>query len=313
MAAEPHEAEECSECSPRHPEGRPFCTSKPASELVTTLDVDAILGTCADAVGFLFKPGLPCTECQRSSAGRHHRRYVCTVQLLTCGYLAMCGYTCCWSRHQCCAYTGHGHGISRWLRESRPCALCCVVSDRLCSATLSSNPIKLGWSLSTNVGCAVLVVDPRFVLVQKQFKEQQSKSAGSAAEVLKLEVPSSLLSSISTPLNQLSDADDPANEWIFGAAAELFEYQLLGSVLCPSGLLCVLTLADWAAWQQRKSKRATWGEFQKLLGAEVRFPNEKLPFLWAGRIVDAGAASVYQAKQGKEVTGFMLSSSSAES
>lgn len=162
------------------------------------------------------------------------------------------------------------------------------------------------------VWCAVLVVDPRFVLVQDQFQKQQGKSAGSVAEVLQLSVPNSLLTQLSSPQNQLSDADDPANDWIFGAEAELFEYQLIGSVLCPSGVLSILTLADWAAWQQRRSKRTTWGEFQKLLTADVRFPSDKLPFLWAGRIVEAGAANVYHAKSGAEITGLLVSSSSAD-
>ena len=156
--------------------------------------------------------------------------------------------------------------------------------------------------------CAVLVVDPRFVLVQDQFKKQQAKSGGSASDVLKLEIPTSLLPKLSQPRNDLSDADDPANEWVFGAAAELFEYKLLGSVACPSGLLSILTLEDWAQWQ-KKAKRTTFGEFQKLLAADVRFPTPKLPFLWAGRIIEADAADLYQAKHGAELTGFMLSSS----
>ena len=76
----------------------------------------------------------------------------------------------------------------------------------------------------------------------------------------------------------------------------------------PSGYVCLLTLDRWADWQQRV-KRATWGEFQKLLSADVRWPHPKLPFLFAGRMLEASSASVYCSKEGGQVTGLLLSSS----
>lgn len=99
------------------------------------------------------------------------------------------------------------------------------------------------------------------------------------------------------------------NSHAFGEEAELFELQSQGHVQVPSGFICMLTLDSWAAWQQR-AFRTSWGEFQKLLaGDRMRFPHGKLPFLFAGPIVEASAASVYCTKKDGAISGILLSSS----
>ena len=57
---------------------------------------------------------------------------------------------------------------------------------------------------------AVLIVDPRFVLVPKQFKQAVERTKEAAAsEVVQLGVPDSLLPALSRPRTQLADSDDP--------------------------------------------------------------------------------------------------------
>lgn len=58
---------------------------------------------------------------------------------------------------------------------------------------------------------AVLVVDPRFVLVPGQFKRavERQQADPSAAEVVQLTVPSTLIPALSQPTSRLNDSDDP--------------------------------------------------------------------------------------------------------
>jgi hypothetical protein len=56
-----------------------------------------------------------------------------------------------------------------------------------------------------------------------------------------------------------------------------------------------------------------WEDFKTdLLEGRISFPSIRVPLLFAGSVLDAPAAAVYQLKRGGEVVGVAVSSEAAE-
>jgi hypothetical protein len=80
---------------------------------------------------------------------------------------------------------------------------------------------------------AVLVIDPQLVL-------DAAQPPGTLAAV-RLIVPAALVPCLSAGRLELSDADDPANSYVFGEPAEVFEYTFVGPASTRSGYVSLIT------------------------------------------------------------------------
>ncbi len=83
------------------------------------------------------------------------------------------------------------------------------------------------------VPAAVLVIDPQLVL-------DAAQPPGAPAAV-RLIVPAALVPRLSAGRLELSDADDPANSYVFGEPAEVFEYTFVGPASTRSGFVSLIT------------------------------------------------------------------------
>lgn len=112
-------------------------------------------------------------------------------------------------------------------------------------------------------------------------------------------------------VNELGDTDDPMNNWYFGKTGEIFEYNLLGTHPAPSGFTSVITKAtlEELLLGRKRCPLPSWQEFVALVDSgAVQWPTDKLPFLFAGRVVDSSAAAVYELRDANHVLGLMVSS-----
>lgn len=102
-----------------------------------------------------------------------------------------------------------------------------------------------------------------------------------------------------------------------GASPEVVLNQLLmlcGGVRAAAGFACMIEqdqLAEICAGHQTAGL-PDWEDFKADLQAGlIQFPSVRTPFLFAGTVLDAPAAAVYQLKQDGKVVGVCVSSEAA--
>lgn len=173
-------------------------------------------------------------------------------------------------------------------------------------------------------------MDPRDVLEGRAGNGiNSSGSSGTTATRtsgrVRLSVPAALVPHLSNGARTLGDADEPLDEWAFGARArELFDYRLVGAARTRSGYAAIMTAGALAAFagaaspassntpqqQQQQPAAPAWDKFKAaLVAGSVKFPSKKHPFLWAGPILESAEAAVYvyRGSDGKPA-GVLLSS-----
>eukprot|EP00878_Enallax_costatus_P026578 GHUV01028526.1.p1 GENE.GHUV01028526.1~~GHUV01028526.1.p1 ORF type:complete len:132 (+),score=39.21 GHUV01028526.1:423-818(+) len=126
-----------------------------------------------------------------------------------------------------------------------------------------------------------------------------------------MRVPSTFLDTLSQGEMELGDMDDPMNAWFFGQKDEFFKYRLVGTHPTMSGFTCIIEqeqLAEVCAGHDTAGL-PEWEDFKADLRAgDIHFPSVRTPFLFAGTVLDAPAAAVYQLKQDGNLVGIAISS-----
>jgi len=160
----------------------------------------------------------------------------------------------------------------------------------------------------------VCILDPRSVLEPSAWKDlisdlNQGGTNGLVTTVK--QVPDDLARLIPQGRYELGEGDDPLNSWVFGQPAELFQHKLIGQHKTQSGYTSVIErrlLASICSGQVHGLP--SWLEAKILLDGRRRLPCLRLPFLFAGLILESEAASVYQwFSQEGIMQGLMVSSS----
>ncbi|KAG1659301.1 hypothetical protein FOA52_003657 [Chlamydomonas sp. UWO 241] len=161
----------------------------------------------------------------------------------------------------------------------------------------------------------VCFVDPRTVLDKKRWA-----GGGGSLEALEQEghvvtvkVPVELMRTMHQARHEMGDGDDPLNAWVFGQQDEIFRYRLMGQHTTQSGFTSVLPRSIMAAVAAGKvDGLPSWLEFTIILERNPKFRiTMKHPFLFAGRVVESHAASVYSLTSDGVVTGVLVSSESS--
>uniref|UniRef100_A0A383WIB6 Uncharacterized protein n=1 Tax=Tetradesmus obliquus TaxID=3088 RepID=A0A383WIB6_TETOB len=159
----------------------------------------------------------------------------------------------------------------------------------------------------------VCFVDPRTVLQQENLQGL----LGDAKQHTRMTVPAALLPQLSKGVMELGDADDPLNAWYFGAKDELFAYRLMGQHATMSGFAAIIELEQLQAIASGSAAATAglpaWPDFKAdLQEGRLHFPSVRSPFLFAGTVLDAPAAAVYQLKKEGQVVGVAISSEATE-
>lgn len=148
-------------------------------------------------------------------------------------------------------------------------------------------------------------MDAQFVLVPERLviHERQTSAPRTLHTAVKLHISAGLAGQLASQAKfELGDSGDPANNWVFGPAAEVYEYKFAGSFACPSGVAGVLTPESWNAWKQDPKKESeNWGKFKRQLEKGLEFPSPLYPFLWAGPVIEAATASIFASADGSRV------------
>eukprot|EP00879_Flechtneria_rotunda_P021954 GHRR01023151.1.p3 GENE.GHRR01023151.1~~GHRR01023151.1.p3 ORF type:complete len:116 (+),score=38.53 GHRR01023151.1:1635-1982(+) len=113
---------------------------------------------------------------------------------------------------------------------------------------------------------------------------------------------------------ELGDADDPLNAWYFGKMDEIFKYRLMGHHPTMSGFTSIVEREqlEELATATGSLGLPDWEDFKADLQAgEITFPSIRVPFLFAGTVLDSPAAAVYQLTEGKQLVGLAVSSEAA--
>ncbi|KXZ43896.1 hypothetical protein GPECTOR_78g84 [Gonium pectorale] len=159
----------------------------------------------------------------------------------------------------------------------------------------------------------VCAIDPRTVL---KPGELQAIDLESVANVLT--VPRELVPKLSKGVSELADMDEPGIEWYFGERAEIFDYKLLGEHRTQSGFTSLIQRDVLERIRRGEvAKLPSWEQFLELTSDQVTWPHRKMPFLFAGRMVEASVAAVYalerkvEGHEGRVVTGVLISSESS--
>ncbi|KAK9823022.1 hypothetical protein WJX81_007936 [Elliptochloris bilobata] len=160
----------------------------------------------------------------------------------------------------------------------------------------------------------VLVIDPQLVLDPAQPLTEDKPAA------VRLIVPEALLPALSSGRHQLGDADEPQNSYVFGEAAEIFEYDFVGPVSTGSGFVSLIARGAYEDLRREQrdgsSRWPSWAAAARLLreGADaLEWPRADLPFLFAGSILEADKVQVYVKNDGaKNVMGVMVASDAEE-
>ena len=92
---------------------------------------------------------------------------------------------------------------------------------------------------------------------------------------------------------------------------EFFQYTYLGAHSTASGWTSIITLEDLRRLAQSRQK-PSYDDLQRAMDGNdaTQWPLKDFPFLFAGRIVESASASVWLLKDGPQLTGLMITSSS---
>lgn len=157
----------------------------------------------------------------------------------------------------------------------------------------------------------VYAIDPRTVLQPGALKQADLEKVANRFTAHK-----GLYKHLSKGEPELADHDEPGNEWYFGERAEIFDYKMLGEHPTKSGytsliyahvLHSILKGEHPPAGQQLPS----WEQFLAFTSDTTCWPHKKLPFLFAGRMVEASMAALYSLERGGRVVGLLVSSETA--
>ncbi|GAX74467.1 hypothetical protein CEUSTIGMA_g1916.t1 [Chlamydomonas eustigma] len=204
------------------------------------------------------------------------------------------------------------------MRNLLRCSSICHVNYFLNYVSLeySSASTKLVNSLNDeaeiNTFTEVCFLDPRSVLEPSRWTDLSSdlKQGGAAGLVTTVKVPDVLARLIPQGRYELGEGEDPMNSWVYGRPAELFQYKLIGQHMTQSGYTSVIEqklLASICSGQV--TGLPSWLEAKMLIDGKRRLPSLRLPFLFAGRILESEAAAVYQwSDQQGVMQGILLSS-----
>ena len=173
-----------------------------------------------------------------------------------------------------------------------------LLTARYMTSLSSVSSSKFFSSSSTQI---VTFLDPRDLI-----------SKPSSSSSVTFSVPRSLLDQFPKARHHLAEHDDPGNSWSIGEQAEVFDYEMIGSVSCKSGYIAAIPgTPEQLLSSTNKLRLKSFDEYVKLYreqqeqheqssSSEASPPPPSVsmpPFLFFGHILENNAAQVYALKQ----------------
>ncbi|KAG2426481.1 hypothetical protein HXX76_011710 [Chlamydomonas incerta] len=184
----------------------------------------------------------------------------------------------------------------------------------------SSAPLGLrtAWSLTEALGLNkgkepvdVYAIDPKLVLNPEKLKAADLDKVAARVTVCR-----ELLPKLSRGESELAEMDEPGNAWYFGERAEIFDYKLVGEFSTKSGFAALvhadvverLRQADPGSPEAKRHPLPSWPDFTDLLSDSVDWPHRRMPFIFAGRMVESHLAALYTLERDGKTVGLLISS-----